>query len=471
MHHKVYPVILSGGVGKRLWPSSREKFPKQFIKSSNEKDSFFVNTIKRVKSNIFFPPTIIGNFEHRFLINEALEKIKIKPRAILLEPFGKNTSAAVTLSSLHIFQENPDAIVLVMPSDHLIKNETKFNDFIKVLISDFDDQKIHVFGIKPTKPSSEYGYIKVGKKKTKYTFNVESFYEKPKIKDATKFLKTKKFYWNSGMFLFSSKTLIEEMNIYSNQTLRVCKKLIKNKGNHFEFITFPKKLFSSLKNEPIDKSLMEKTSNALVSPVPFVWSDVGSWSSYWDAYKKDKNGNIIDKNVYVENVTDSLVKIDETSNAIIMGVDNISIVKEKDSLLVTNKNYSHNIKNVLKKINKKNLNEDNSIEYRPWGSFENIKKGNGFLVKILRIKPGSKISLQYHKNRSEHWVITKGKANILLENKEIELVESESIYVKVGQKHRISNNSNSILEIVEIQIGKILDENDIIRIDDEYGRI
>ena len=263
------------------------------------------------------------------------------------------------------------------------------------------------------------------------------------------------------------------MNLHSQETLKTCEKLLEKKGNHYEFTIFSKSLFNTIKNEPFDKALMEKTSNAIVTPIDYNWFDVGSWSGYWEAFKKNKDGNLLDKNVFTEDLKNSTVKINDGSTAVIMGLNDISIVREKDALLVINNHYSEKVKDILKKLKiKKNKTLDlHTTEFRPWGSFENITQGDGFLVKILRIKPGSKISLQYHRKRSEHWVVTKGEATILLEDKEIQLKKSESIYVKIGQKHRISNNSNSILELVEIQIGKTLSEKDIVRIDDIYGRV
>ena len=471
MTRKIYPVILSGGVGSRLWPLSREKFPKQFILTSKNQ-TFLNSTIERFKSDNFNKITVVGNFEHRFLIYDSIVTTKIKPAAVLLEPESKNTLAAITLSALHIHKKDPEAILLVAPSDHLIENKSKFNNYIKKISQNFLEDFIYVFGIKPKKPSSSFGYIKIGRKKNKLVYNVDKFVEKPDSKKAKKFFSDKNFYWNSGMFLLSTKTLLREMNLHSKKTLKICEKLIKKSYMHFEFNVFPKKLFKSLENVSFDKALMEKTSNVVVSPINFDWFDVGSWVGYWDALKKNKDGNILDKNVFSEDLKNSLVKINDGSTAVVMGLKNISIVKEKDALLVMNNEYSEKFKETLKKLkSKKNKTVDlHNIEYRPWGSFENIVHGEGFLVKILKIKPKSKISLQYHEKRSEHWVVTKGEATIFLENKEIKLKKSESVYVKVGQKHRISNNTNSMLELVEVQIGEILSEKDIVRIDDIYGR-
>ena len=472
MNSKIYPVILSGGVGSRLWPASREKLPKQFIPIT-QNQTFFNSTIKRFQFKNFNNITVVGNFEHRFLIYDSIAKTKINPEAVLLEPESKNTLAAITLSALHIHKKDPEATLLVVPSDHLIDSNSKFNNHIKKITKNFFQDFIYIFGVKPNRPSSSFGYIKIGKKKNKFVYDVDKFVEKPDLKKAKVFFNDEKFYWNSGMFLFSTKTLIREMTLYSKKTLELCEKIIKKSGKHYEFTVFPKKLFKSLKNESFDRALMEKTSKAVIAPISFNWSDIGSWSGYWNAFKKDSDGNILDNNVFTEDLKNSIVKINDGSTAIVMGLNNVSIVKEKDALLVINKEYSEKIKDTLRILKrKKNKTVDlHTTEYRPWGSFENIKYGEGFLVKILRIKPGSKISLQYHKRRSEHWVVTKGVATILLEKKEIQLKKSESVYVKIGQKHRISNNTNSIVELVEIQIGDILSEKDIVRIDDIYGRV
>ena len=471
MTRKIYPVILSGGVGSRLWPASREKLPKQFILASKNQ-TFLDSTIERFKSDNFNNIIFVGNFEHRFLIYDSIVKKKIKPEAILLEPESKNTLAAITLSALHIHKKDPEAILLVAPCDHVIENKSKFNNYIKKISQNILEDFIYVFGIKPKKPSSSFGYIKIGKKINKLVFDVDKFVEKPNSKKAKRFFSDKSFYWNSGMFLFSTKTLLREMSLHSEKALKICEKLIEKSYMHFEFDVFPKKLFKSLENESFDQALIEKTSNVVASPINFDWFDFGSWAGYWDAFKKNKDGNILDKNVYTEDLKNSIVKINDGSTAVVMGLKNISIVKEKDALLVMNNEYSEKVKETVKKLkSKKNKTVDlYNIEYRPWGSFENITHGEGFLVKILKIKPNSKISLQYHKKRSEHWVVTKGEATIFLENKEIKLKKSESVYVKVGQKHRISNNTNSILELVEVQIGEVLSEKDIVRIDDIYGR-
>lgn len=466
---KIYPVILSGGSGTRLWPSSRKMFPKQFIPFEDD-DSLFIKTLNRFKTPSFHKATIISNFIHRFLIKDSLEKSQIKVGSILLEPELKNTSAAVTLSTLYLFKKDPNAVILISPSDHLVE-DIKFKAFFSKNFKTFDKNFLYVFGIKPTEPNPSYGYILKGNKIKKNLFNVEKFFEKPKISEAKLFLKTDSFYWNSGIFLFSATTFINEMKLYSPKTLETCEQLINKSKKYYEFITFPESKFSTLDNKPIDKDLFEKTKKSILIPFNFNWSDVGSWDSIWKIKKKGDQ-NVIDGNIVTENVTKSFIKTHDKSIAVIIGVKDLIIINEKDALLVTKKNSHTNIKDVLNSIKKREKEkfEFGNIIYRPWGSFENIKSGKGFLVKILKINPKSKISLQYHKKRSEHWVVTKGEAIITLDDKKTKLKEKESVFVKLGQKHRIENKTNQLLEIVEVQIGNVLDENDIVRIDDIYGR-
>ena len=281
---KIYPVILSGGSGTRLWPSSRQMFPKQFL-PYDKKDSLFTKTLKRFKANNYHKPTIISNYNHRFLVKDALEKSKINAHSILLEPLAKNTSAAVTLSTLHLLKKDPNPLILISPSDHLI-DEKKFNLFFSKNLKIIDENFLYVFGIKPTEPDSSYGYIRKGKKIKSNFFLVENFYEKPAISDAKQFLKTNLFYWNSGIFLFSGITFINEMRVLSPKTFAICEQLAEESTKYYEFITFPNKKFSSLSKKPIDKDLFEKTKKAAVIPFNFNWDDMGSWESFWKINKK-----------------------------------------------------------------------------------------------------------------------------------------------------------------------------------------
>ena len=467
--NKIYPVILSGGSGTRLWPSSRKMFPKQFLPFDN-KDSLFTKTLKRFQGGNFHKTTIISNYIHRFLVKDSVEKSKIQTDSILLEPMMKNTSAAVTLSTLYLLKKDPNAVILISPSDHLVE-EKKFKSFFLKNFEKFDKKFLYIFGIKPTEPNPSYGYILKGNKIKSNFFYVKKFFEKPKVTEAKRFLKTESFYWNSGIFLFSATTFVNEMKLYSPKILKTCEQLIDESKKQYEFITFPEKKFTTLQKKPIDKDLFEKTKKAAVVPLSFNWSDVGSWESIWKI-KKKKNQNVVDGNIITENVKGSLIKTHDKSIAVVIGVSDLIIIKENDALLVTKKNYHKNIKDIFENIKKgeKEKFEFGNIVHRPWGSFENIKSGDGFLVKILKINAKSKISLQYHKKRSEHWVVTKGTATITLNEKKFKLKEKESIFVKLGEKHRIENKTSNLLEIVEVQIGKVLDESDIVRIDDIYGR-
>ena len=466
---KIYPIILSGGSGTRLWPSSRKMFPKQFLPFDNN-DSLFTKTLKRFHGRNFHKATIISNYIHRFLVKDSIEKSNIQTNSILLEPMMKNTSAAVTLSTLYILKKDPNAVILISPSDHLVE-EKKFKSFFLKNFEKFDKKFLYIFGIKPTEPNPSYGYILKGNKIKSNFFYVKKFFEKPKVTEAKRFLKTESFYWNSGIFLFSATTFVNEMKLYSPKILKTCEQLIDESKKQYEFITFPEKKFTTLQKKPIDKDLFEKTKKAVVVPLSFNWSDVGSWENIWKIKKKD-NQNVLDGNIITENVTRSFIKTHDNSVAVVIGVNDLIIIKENDALLITKKNYEKNIKDILGNIKEKQkkMFEFGNIVYRPWGSFENIKSGEGFLVKVLKINPRSKISLQYHKKRSEHWVVVEGKASVNLEDKNIILKKGESIDIPLGAKHSLGNDTKESLIVIEVQLGSYFGEDDIIRISDPYNR-
>lgn len=470
-YKKIYPVILSGGTGTRLWPMSTELFPKQFSKNINKK-SLFSSTLSRFNNHQYRSPIIITSENFRFIVKDAVEEMGIKPSAILLEPMSKNTAAAITLSSVFIKEIDPQAIVLVVPSDHFLPNIKKFNLLVSHIIKNFDENFIYLFGTKPKSSNQGFGYIQAGKKICKNQFSILKFIEKPEKSLAEKLMEKKDIFWNLGIFLFSVNTFFDQMKIYSEDNLNISKNIVKKKKKEYEFFSFPKKDFKKFTELPIDKLLVEKTKKKILVPTTFEWSDIGTWDNYWDTFKYGKHRNLKDGNIITKNVSNSLIKINGESFALVMGLKDVVVIKENDSLLVSKKNHLGFLKEEYKKIKKLNaeVKSSNNIIYRPWGSFENVRHGIGFLIKILKIKPYNKISLQYHNHRSEHWVITRGKATIDLEGKQFILEEKKSIFIEPRQKHRISNLTSSMLEIVEVQIGSNLDEKDIVRLDDIYGR-
>ena len=475
MKQKVYPVIMCGGYGTRLWPTSRKSFPKQFMRI-NSNDPLFIETIKRFINKNFYDVTLIGNYEHRFLLKNFLDNYKIKYRSIILEPFSKNTLISTILSVLEIKSLDKNAKILIVPADHIIKDKKKLINNILESSSLVDSGYINTFGIKPTHPSTQFGYIKP---KNKRLFNqsseVESFLEKPNQEKANKLFKSKSYFWNSGIFFFSAKSFSNEIKTHAPKTYKKVEEVFLGKKKVFEFISFPEKKFKLLPNQSIDKGLMEKTTNATITITDVDWSDIGSWQGVWECLKKDKQNNYSNhKNLIFKNVKNSLVWSSNPEKKIVgVNIDNLILVEEDDATLIMNKDKNNDeLRNIVEKLKRK---KHNSVDvhkhvFRPWGEFKNIHTEHGFQIKILIIYPKNKISLQYHKKRSEHWVVVEGKATVTKGNQKFDLNTNQSTFIDVGEVHRLENKTSQILKLVEVQTGKYLGEDDIVRIQDKYGR-
>ncbi|MAZ46509.1 MAG: mannose-1-phosphate guanylyltransferase/mannose-6-phosphate isomerase [Rickettsiales bacterium] len=475
MKEKIYPVIMCGGYGTRLWPSSRTSYPKQFMRI-NSKEPLFIKTIKRFLTKDFYDVTLIGNYEHRFLLKNFLDGYKIKYRSIILEPYSKNTLISAILSVLEIKDLDKNAKILLVPADQIIKDNKKLVDNILKSRCIVDKGFINTFGIKPSHPSTQFGYIKPRKKKiTKHSSLIESFLEKPNQEKAHILFKSRSYFWNSGIFFFSAESFLRETKTYASKTYKKVQEVFLNKKNTFEFISFPEKKFKLLPNKSIDKGLMEKTENGAVTFTNIDWSDIGSWQGVWECSKKDKQNNYSNhKNLTLKNVKNSLFWSSNPDKKIVgINIDNLIIVEEDDTTLIMNKNkYDNELKEIVKKLKKKN---DPSTDvhkhvFRPWGEFKNIHTDQGFQIKILIIYPNNKISLQYHNKRSEHWVVVEGKATVTKGNKTFILNTNQSTFIDVKEIHRLENKTSQVLKLVEIQTGKYLGEDDIVRIEDKYGR-
>ena len=471
--NKIYPVILSGGSGTRLWPQSRLSFPKQFLKI-NSNYTLIQETLLRIKNKkLFHPPILICNDEHRFLIAEQLRELKIKPKLIILEPVGKNTGAAVTVASLIINKIERNAKILILSSDHKINSTKNFHNLINRSKDICEKNKIIIFGIKPNQPDKNYGYIKKGKifdKKTK-TFFVDEFKEKPTLNVAKKYLKNKNFFWNSGMFFFKASLMLNEITLYDQKTLNHSNNSIKYSSKDLDFLRLSKKFFNKIISKPIDVSVIEKSKNVVVKDFKINWSDVGSWPSIFDLSKKDKKSNLIKGAVELKNVTNSYVQ-SENQQVVVIGQKNLIIISTKDALLVMPNDKNINIKESIEDLSKKN-NEKVQFHptvYRPWGSFEVLLTKKNYQLKRLIINSKQKISYQKHLYRSEHWIVVSGKACITKNNKIYNLKKNQSIDIPKGSKHRVENKMREPLVIIEIQSGDKLLENDIIRFEDIYNR-
>jgi len=465
----IAPIILSGGSGTRLWPVSRSLYPKQFINLINE-TTLFQDTILRLPENSL-DPLIICNEEHRFLAAEQLRQINKKSSGIILEPFGKNTAPAVALAALNLIKDKKDCILLVLSADHHINDVKAFLRAIQIAKPLAESGKLVTFGAKPTKPETGYGYIEVNLSEKADHYAIKSFTEKPSLNNAQLYLDDGNYFWNSGIFMFKASAYLDELKIFAPDIFYACNKSLTTIQTDSDFIRLDNNEFNACPSESIDYAIMEKTTNSIVVPLNTSWSDIGSWNSLWELKEKDKEGNVSEGDVILKNVKNTYVS---SSNRLVsaIGVDNLVIVDTEDSLLVASKEYSQKINTIVNELNINNRKEAKSHRkvYRPWGYFDSLDFGDNFQVKRLLINAGAKISLQKHTHRAEHWVVVKGLATITSGEKIIELKINQSTFIPKGTIHRVENKQNSPLEIIEVQTGSYLGEDDIIRIEDDYDR-
>ena len=465
----IVPVILSGGSGTRLWPLSRKLHPKQFINLVNE-TTIFQDTILRLPEDVA-EPLIICNEEHRFLAAEQLREIGKKTNGIILEPEGRNTAPAIALAALQFINKGEDPILLVLSADHLIKNVEAFHQSISIANDLAEKNKLITFGVVPDKAETGYGYIEANINNTDDYYSIKSFTEKPNQKNAKKYLDSGNYLWNSGMFMFKASVYLNELEKFEPDILSACKKSYITENIDSDFIRIDNDAFHQCPNESIDYAVMEHTKNGVVVPLDANWSDVGSWSSLWDIKTKDNNDNVSEGDVVLEDVKNTYTY---SSNRLVsvIGVSNLVIVDTQDALLVADKQQTHNIKKIVARLNNDKRSEvDNHRKvFRPWGYYDSVDSGEGFQVKRIVVNSGAKLSLQKHKHRAEHWVVVKGVALVTCGDKVFELVENQSTYIPQGSLHRLENHQDIPLEIIEIQTGSYLGEDDIIRLEDDYQR-
>jgi mannose-1-phosphate guanylyltransferase/mannose-6-phosphate isomerase len=469
---KIVPVILSGGSGTRLWPLSRAHYPKQ-LQPLHSKLSLLQETVSRLTDDNFTQPFVICNQEHRFIVAEHLKEIGIKPEAIVLEPIGRNTAPAAAVASIIIKKKDPDAIILLMPSDHVITNTEAFKAAIKTALPAAIDGSFVTFGIKPTKAETGYGYIKKSGTVSdqKGCFKVDIFVEKPNLVDAKAFIAEGGYYWNGGIFLFSASNFIAELEKLSPKIIETCNLAVSKAKSDLDFHRLDKASFSACPSISIDYAVMEKSENVVVVPVDMGWNDVGSWDALWQLLDKDTNGNVISGDVILRNTKNSLVRSENTLVTAV-GMENTIIVATDDAILVSNRSTTQDVNLIVDDIKSANRSEhlSHSKAYRPWGWFQTLETRDQFQLKVINLNPNSKISLQRHQHRAEHWVVVAGTATVTRGDKIIKLEKNESTYIPIGMIHRLENKTDETLEIIEVQSGSYLGEDDIERFDDEYGR-
>jgi mannose-1-phosphate guanylyltransferase len=465
----IVPVVLSGGSGTRLWPLSRQLFPKQFFSLIN-KTTLFQDTILRLPENIS-NPLIICNEEHRFIVAEQLRQINSENNGIILEPFGKNTAPAIALAAIRLLDEKADPTLLILSSDHHISNNKGFHRSVLEASKIAKKNKMVAFGVRPSSPETGFGYIQTMNSKSNFYQKIISFTEKPNLENAKKYLKSHNYFWNSGIFMFKASTYLNELEKFAPDILDICKKSYSKTYKDLDFIRIANDEFSKCPSQSIDYAVMEKTDNGIMVPLDSSWSDIGSWGALWESQPKDEQNNSTEGDITLNNVKNSLIY---GSNRLITvnDISNLVIIDTPDALLVSSKKNSQDIKKIVEKLRcEKRLELDSHRKtFRPWGYFDLIEKGEGFQVKRIFVNKGAKLSLQKHEHRAEHWVVVKGIAEVTCSGKTFKLKQNQSTFIPRGEVHRLVNCEDFTLEIIEIQTGKYLEEDDIIRIEDDYKR-
>ncbi|MDB9933623.1 mannose-1-phosphate guanylyltransferase/mannose-6-phosphate isomerase [Candidatus Thioglobus sp.] len=469
---QVIPVILSGGSGTRLWPLSRKEYPKQYLPLAGD-NTMLQETILRLSGlDNLSDPIIVCNADHRFLVAEQCQQIDIKNPTILLEPVGRNTAPAIAAAALQVLKTSDDTVLLVLSADHVIQDIVAFHEAIKIASNQAQEGKLATFGIVPTDINTGYGYIKSADESTNGAYKVEEFAEKPNLETAEKYLDHGNYLWNSGMFMFKADTLIDELTSHSPDIVKLVSDAVNNAMQDLDFIRLDKQAFESSPSDSIDYALMEKSDNVVVVHLDAGWSDVGSWSALYNVGVKDSSGNVLKGDVTVKDTTNTYIYASHHMVTTV-GVDNLVVIDTPDATFIASQDKAHEVKSIVQSLQKKGRDEAHSNRkvYRPWGWYDSIEVGKHFQVKRLHVNPGAKLSLQMHHKRAEHWVVVSGTATTIIGEGVLTLTEGDSTYIPIGTTHGLENKTNEQLEIIEVQSGTYLGEDDIVRFEDIYGRV
>lgn len=466
----IVPVLLSGGVGSRLWPVSREAHPKQFLALASEL-SMLQDTIARSSDLDSAAPIVICNDEHRFMVAEQLRQLNIHPGAIILEPEGRNTAPAVALAALSAVEDDPDALLLVLPADHVIRNPDAFIEGVRGAEAVAGEGRLMTFGIVPDTPETGYGYLRQGAVISGAVHALDSFVEKPDAQTAEAYVSSGDYLWNSGMFLLPATLFLDELKRYAPEIHAACSAAMAEAAGDLDFVRPARDAFLACPSDSIDYAVMENTDLGAVLPLDCGWSDVGSWSTLWQVSDRDDNGNVLIGDVMLEASTNSYVR-SESRLVAATGIDNLVVVETADAVLVADRDGVQNVKAIVERL-KREARTEASLHhrvYRPWGSYESLIEGERFQVKRIVVSPGQTLSLQMHHHRAEHWIVVHGTAEVTCEDKVFTLREDQSTYIPLGHKHRLANPGKIPLELIEVQSGSYLGEDDIVRFEDVYGR-
>ncbi|MFA7942786.1 mannose-1-phosphate guanylyltransferase/mannose-6-phosphate isomerase [Pseudomonas brenneri] len=466
------PVIMAGGSGTRLWPLSRQLNPKQFLPLVDPDLTMLQATIQRLDGLEHATPRLICNENHRFLAAEQLRQLGLEEANIILEPVGRNTAPAIALAALQALSEQTDPIMLVLAADHLIQDVNAFHQSIAKALVLAESGKLVTFAITPTHPETGYGYLQMGAAVGEGGFEVSRFVEKPDLATAQDYLAQGSYFWNSGMFMFRASRYIQELERFQPKIVSVCREALAKGEQDMHFTRVDSAIFSSSPDDSIDYAVMEKTCDAVMVPLNAGWSDIGSWSAIWDSGEKNEQGNLFKGDVLSENTSGSYVHATHRLVTTV-GVENLIIVETKDAVLVAHKDHVQDVKKIVEQLKgcKRHEHTNHREVYRPWGVYDSIDNGERYQVKRITVKPGEKLSVQMHHHRAEHWIVVSGTARVTNGEKTYLVTENQSTYIPIGQIHALENPGMIPLELIEVQSGSYLGEDDIVRFEDIYGRV
>lgn len=464
------PVIMAGGSGTRLWPLSRESYPKQFLTLAGD-DSMLQATIARLAGLQVALPLVICNEAHRFLVAEQLRQIDALGGNILLEPAGRNTAPAVALAALRATATGDDPLLLVLAADHLIQDAAAFRTAVQHAQPLAEAGKLVTFGIVPKTPETGYGYIRRGEAVNESAWQVGAFVEKPALDRARQYLASGEYLWNSGMFCFRASRYLEELDRFRPDILAACRAAMAHSAGDMDFVRVDEAAFMACPEDSIDYAVMERTESAVVVPLDAGWSDVGAFAALWDVLPKDEAGNVLRGDVMLHDSHDNLVMAENALVATV-GLRDTVVLQTKDAVMVAPRDRVQEVKQIVAQLKAEGRSEHRVHRqvYRPWGHYDSVDAGQRYQVKRITVSPGAKLSVQMHHHRAEHWIVVSGTANVTLDGAEHLLTENQSIYLPVGAVHSLENPGKIPLELIEVQVGSYLGEDDIVRLEDRYGR-
>jgi len=473
----IYPFILSGGSGTRLWPLSRKSYPKQFLNLTGER-SLLQQTVQRLSGPDFHAPSVLANNDHRFIIAEQLQQIGVAPKAIILEPVGRNTAPAALVAALQAEKTDENAVVLLLPSDHVIGDGDRFRKTIVSALEDAKDGHIVTFGVSPNAPETGYGYIETKADRSGDGDNgaasrdVARFVEKPDRATAEKYLASGNFLWNAGVFMYRAKDMIAAFEKHAPTLLKPCREALDKAKADLDFLRLDKAAYEQCENISLDYAVMEKAEGVRCAPLASDWNDLGAWSAIWEVMDKDDKGNVETGDVALHEASNCFAHSTDGACLAVIGLDNVMAIATRDAVLVADRDHAQDVKVIVDQLKAEGRVEavEHKRVYRPWGWYEQLSDGDRFQVKALMVKPGAQLSDQSHFHRAEHWIVVRGTAEISINENTQLLTENQSAYIPIGARHRLGNPGKLPALLIEVQSGPYLGEDDIVRYNDDFGR-